>query len=329
VKQLRIILGTLLPLAAAGLAVWVRTYRPDMRPAPVISVARTPAQIARGRYLAEHVTGCLGCHSHRDWSRFGGPVAGPLGTGGDCLSKEYGLPGTVCTPNLTPDRATGLGGWSDGEVMRAVREGVDREGNALFPFMPYVEYRSLSDEDARAIVAYLRTLPAVAHAVPDTEVGFPASFFVRMVPTPLGRPVPPPDRADRLAYGRYLTIVAGCRFCHTPTDSHGRPIPGRDFAGGQEFRGPWGTQRAPNLTPHRTGLAATGRDEFVGRFKAFEGADLAVPAEQRGRNTVMPWLEYAGMTREDLGAIYDYLRTLPPIANRVEVYPAPLQTAAR
>jgi hypothetical protein len=239
VKKLRIILGILLPLAAAGLAVWVRTYWPDMRPAPVISVARTPAQIARGRYLAEHVTGCLGCHSHRDWSRFGGPVAGPLEAGGDCLGKEYGLPGTVCTPNLTP------------------------------------------------------------------------------------------DRAERLSYGRYLTIVAGCRFCHTPTDTHGRPIPGRDFAGGQEFRGPWGTQRTPNLTPHRTGLAATGRDDFVGRFKAFESADVAVPAEQRGRNTVMPWLEYAGMTREDLAAIYDYLRTLPPIANRVEVYPAPVQTAAR
>ena len=156
-KKLRVFLGIFLPLMAAVLAVWVRTYKPDLRPAPTISVARTPAQVTRGRYLAEHVSGCIGCHSHRDWSRFGGPIVGPLGAGGDCLGEDDGMPGTICIPNLTPDRTTGLGRWSDGEVMRAVREGVDREGHALFPFMPYAEYRALSDADTRALVAYLRT----------------------------------------------------------------------------------------------------------------------------------------------------------------------------
>ncbi len=329
-KKLRVFLGIFLPLLAAALAVWVRTYKPDLRPAPTISVARTPAQVARGRYLAEHVSGCIGCHSHRDWGRFGGPVVGPLGSGGDCLGEADGMPGTICVPNLTPDRATGLGRWSDGEVMRAVREGVDREGHALFPFMPYAEYRALSDVDARALVAYLRTLPPVAREVPGTELDFPVSFFVRMVPAPLGRAVVGPDPSDHLAYGRYLATIAGCRFCHTPADSHERPLPGKEWIGGHAFRGPWGTLRSPNLTPHASGLGAVGREDFVGRFKAFESAAaIAVPANQRGRNTPMPWLEYAGMSRDDLLAIYDFLRTLPAVDNRVEAYPAPAPAVAR
>src|SRR5216110_697497 len=97
---------------------------------------------------------------------FGGPVVSAHNAGSACIGPEQGAPGKICFPNLTPDPETGLGAWTDGEILRAIREGVSRDGRALFPMMPYTEFRALSDEDTRAIVAYLRTMPAVKNAVP-------------------------------------------------------------------------------------------------------------------------------------------------------------------
>ena len=122
------------------------------------SIKLTDARVEHGAYLAKHVLACIGCHSKRNWNRLGGPIVGHSGAGGNCYSEKWGMPGRVCPPNLTRDKATGLASWTDGEIMRAVREGVDRHGDALFPLMPYAAYRSLSDEDTRDVVAFLRSL---------------------------------------------------------------------------------------------------------------------------------------------------------------------------
>jgi len=307
-------------LLAAGLAAAVgsmRAARPALRPPSPERIEPTPARLERGRYLAVHVLSCFDCHSRRDWSRYGGPTVGPPGAGGHCFTREDGFPGTICSPNITPDPETGIGRWSDGEILRALREGVDRDGNALYPRMPYLEYRYLSDEDARAVVAYLRSIPAVRNAVPETRVSFPASFFITRLPQPLNGPVAAPDPGDRIAYGRYLADVAGCRSCHTPVDRRQEPIPELAFSGGHEFKGPFGTVRASNLTPHATGMGSRTREEFIAMFKAFSNvAAVAAPIDPHA-NTVMPWFSLAGMSEADLGAIYDYLRTVRPIENQV------------
>ena len=303
-------------LAVAAVAVYVATYRPAQRPAPELRVERTPERLERGRYLAEHVSGCMECHSRRDWSRFAGPVMGALGAGGDCLGPESGAPGRICAPNITPDPETGIGSWTDGEILRAIREGVDRDGRALFPMMPYAEYRNLADEDAYAVIAYLRTLPAVENPVPRSEIDFPVSFFIKMVPQPLAGEVKPPGRSDQVAYGHYLATVSGCIFCHTPVDERNQPLPGMELAGGQVFKGPWGTVASANLTPHPNGLGGRTEQNFIGMFRAFSGPDAAAPVPASA-NTAMPWLSFSGMTDDDLAAIWAYLQTVPPVANSV------------
>lgn len=310
-------------LVAAALAVFVLTYRPAQRPASAERIERTPERVARGEYLVESVLGCSDCHSDRDWSRYGGPVRTVAFGGAGCMGPEQGAPGRICFPNLTPDPETGIGAWSDGEVLRALREGVGRDGRALFPMMPYDVYRNLSDDDARAVVAYLRTLPPVENPVPRTEIDFPVSFFIKMAPRPLEGPVAAPDRSEPAAYGGYLAQVAGCVFCHTPVDERMQPLPGRELAGGHVHRGPWGTVVAPNLTSHPTGLGGRSKESFIGMFRAFAGEDArAIPAAA-GANTPMPWLSHSGMSDQDLGAIWEYLQTVPPVDNPVEPRPRP------
>lgn len=310
-------------LAAAGLAIFFATFKPKQRQVGAAPFERTPTRVERGRYLVEAVLGCMDCHSKHDMTRYGNPAVGLAGAGGDCMGEEQGFPGKVCMSNITPEPETGLGAWSDEEILRAIREGVDREGKGLFPLMPYTVYKALSDEDGRSVVAYLRTLPPAKNAVPPQEVKFPMSFILKMAPQPLAGPVPNPDRNDRVAYGRYLATVSGCQFCHTPVDNMHQAIAGQEFSGGQPFKGPWGTVNSANLTPHATGLGDRSEQAFVGMFKAF-----AIPADQLpvvppSANTTMPWLTRAQMSEADLGAIYAFLKTVPAIERVVEKRPAP------
>jgi hypothetical protein len=199
---------------------------------------------------------------------------------------------------------------------------VSRNGESLFPIMPYLRYGRLSRDDVEAIVAYLRTLRPVDYTPPARELGMPLPLVVRTIPAAAEfRPIPP--RSDRAAYGEYITNAAACGDCHTPVDDRGQPLPGRDYAGGFEFKLPGGAGlvRSANLTPDAdTGIGTWTEQQFVDKFKAFEGvtARTLTTAQERRENTVMPWIDYAGMTREDLGAMYVYLRTLKPVLNLVQ-----------
>ncbi len=319
----RRILLTACVLAALTLTVgatYVGTYRPSQRPAPELTIERTAERVERGRYLVQNVTGCTNCHADRDWTLYGGPAKqeNRLG-GGECLTSERGFPGTLCVPNLTPDEATGLGRWTDGEILRALREGIGRDGRALFPMMPYDVYRYLSDADAMAIVAYLRTLEPVANPQPKPDIEFPVSFFIKTIPEPLAGPVEAPDPADTVRQGELLAKVAGCEFCHTPLDERHQPLPGMAFAGRPNHRGPFTAVHSANLTPHATGMGSRSRAEFIGIFKAFASEDNAAIQVDPKDNTPMPWTDLARMTEDDLGAIYDYLQTVAPIDNPAAV----------
>lgn len=309
------LMGVLVVVAGLGVGYLYARY-PQVPPAEHVRIEATPERLARGQYLFNHAVGCLDCHSTRDWTKYGGPVVpGTAGKGGDLYGTNLGLPGDFYARNITP---AGVGDWTDGELIRAITTGVDRHGEPMFPIMPYLVYGKMAREDIEAIVAYMRTLPAIPNAVPSHTFTFPMQLIVRTMPTPATFGTRP-DPGDRVATGAYL--AAGCSDCHTPAEQ-GTPIPGKAFAGGLEFPLPGGGYvRAANLTPDAiTGLGTWTEAQFVDKFKAIaEGPDqvLATPAERR-KNTVMPWKPYGGMTREDLGAIYAYLRTTPPVANRVE-----------
>lgn len=274
-------------------------------------VERTEQRIERGRYLVENVSACLYCHSQHDWSKYTGPVKrGTEGGGGICLTPEYDVNGHVCTQNLT-SHEDGLGRWTDGEISRAIREGVGRDGHAMLPWMPYMYYRAMSDEDTSAVVAYLRTLAPIAGKSEPVQLYFPTNVFMNLAPEPLEGPVAEP--ADR---GEYLVRLATCDFCHTRQPRGNRDV-GREFAGGFALKGPWGTVTSMNITPHATGLGRFTKEEFVSRMKSWADFDEeSAPARPSGA-TIMPWRHYSGMTEEDLSLIYDYLMKQPPVENVV------------
>jgi hypothetical protein len=302
---------------------------PSTQPAPTATVETTPELVARGEYLAWHVAVCVDCHSPRVRDRFSmPPKKGFELSGGDCYGKELGMPGKACLPNLTSDTEYGLGQWTDGEIMRAIREGVTREGRAMVPFMPYLSFREMADGDVQAIVAYLRTVKPIHQQAPPSDFGFFTRHVFNTFPEPVEGIVKAPARGNSAEYGGYLTKMAGCHDCHT---QRGALSFKEDlaFAGGQEFDFPGVLHvRTANITPDvETGIGSTTREHFISRFKSFEDID-AVTADPISptRQTIMPWPLYAGMTEEDLGAIYDYLRTLKPIKNKVEHFPDAAKT---
>ncbi len=317
-----ILVLTVAALAAIGIS-YLSLRKPAQRAASAAKVQVTPERVARGEYVVRHVGICFDCHSERVLA-YGLPFKpGREGVGGFVWDEKSDFPGVLAAANITPDPETGLGAWTDGEIIRAIREGVDREGKALFPIMPYGHLRSLSDEDAYAIVAYLRTLKPQRYEKPKKTLNVPLNFIETFIPEPLAAPVPAPDRSNRVAYGKYLTSVGSCVECHTPKNEKNEPIPGMELAGGFEMHTPYFKVTTANITPHpSTWMGSATKEEFIARFQAFANFDAATaPQAKDGKNTLMPWISYSGMTDEDLGAIYDYLKTVPPIDNKVNPFP--------
>jgi cytochrome c553 len=321
-KVSALLLLVIVALAAIGVS-YLAVRKPAQRAASAEAIERTPHRVERGQYLVNHVTICLDCHSER-LPAYGYPIKpGSEGARGFIWNKDSGFPGVLAAANITPDPDTGLGKWTDGEIVRAVREGVDRNGDALFAIMPYGHYSALSDEDVKAIVAYLRTIQPVRYEKPKRSLPVPLNFVVKFMPKPLETTVPEPNRADHLAYGKYLTTIAACADCHTPKNEKGQPIAGMELAGGFEMHAPGLRVVSANITPHPSNwMGKATKEEFIGRFKAFANVTAANPLPAvKGRNTLMPWLAYSGMTEEDLGAIYDYLKTVKPVEHKVNAFP--------
>jgi mono/diheme cytochrome c family protein len=288
------------------------------RPFPITNAPASPLAIARGSYLFNNVARCVDCHSTRDWSKYAAPVIrGTEGKGGEAFTHAMmGVPGEFYARNITP---TALADWTDEEIARAITTGVNKHGEALYPVMPYRNYGELDADDVQALVGYIRTLKPQPDEVPERSFHFPMQIVVRTLPQP-PRFSTRPDPGDRVAYGGYLVRAAGCAECHATREPTGAPVSGLEFAGGMEFRFPeGGLVRAPNITPDAdTGIGTWSEQQFVSRFKIWERSpERVLPAAQRRNNTVMPWKQLGGMTRDDLAAIYAYLRTQKPIIHRV------------
>ena len=311
------ILGSLLAalvLIIIGVILYIRFALPNV-PLQNISVQLNPERIVRGRYLANHVTVCMDCHSTRAWDRFSGPpVTGTLGKGGEIFDQKMGFPGAFSSPNITPFN---LSDWTDAGIYRAITSGETKDGKALFPIMPYFAYGTLDNEDIYSIIAYIRSIPAIRNTAPPSNPAFPMNLVVRTFPKKARLTQRPPE-SDTVKYGEYLVRASGCIECHT-TARHGQIVKSLAFSGGREFIMPNGVLTSPNITPDmETGIGNMGREDFIKRFKAYDPVFYTAPKlGRKDMPTIMPWTMYAGMEVKDLAAIYDYLHSLPPKKNAV------------
>lgn len=270
----------------------------------------TPARLERGRYLVDAVCGCLACHSERDPNAPGMPASADKLGAGTVFGEGSELPGRVIAPNLTPDKETGAGNWTDDTLARAIREGIGHDGRTLFPLMPYMNYREMPDEDLASVIVYLRTLAPVKNTLPQTEIIFPVKYLMRSAPEPVTAAVPQPDLSDTVKRGAFLVRMASCADCHTPQEK-GQPKPGFEFAGGLLFTTPEATVMAANITPDSSGVSYYDEDLFIQAIRTGK-------VKARSLSPIMPWSFYRHMTDEDLKAMFAYIRTIKPVKHTVD-----------
>lgn len=279
----------------------------------------TPARLERGRYMVNAVYGCLACHSERDPNAPGMPVLPEKLGAGTVFGEDAELPGRVVASNLTPDKETGAGNWTDDMLARGIREGIGHDGRTLFPLMPYMNYRDMPDEDLASVIAYLRTLAPIRNPLPQTEIIFPVKYLIRGAPQPVTAAVSQPDLSDPVKRGAFLVQMASCADCHTPQDK-GQVKAGYEFAGGLLFTTPESTVMAANITPDSSGISYYDEDQFIQAIRTGK-------VKARSLSPAMPWAFYRNMTDEDLKAMFGYLRTLKPVKHAVDNVESP--TACR
>ncbi len=299
-----------------GALAYLQVAFPKVPDAEEMTIDYSSERIERGKYLANHVTVCMDCHSTRDFSLFSGPPApGTLGKGGDRFDHSMGFPGVFYARNITP---AGISEYTDGELYRVITTGVTKDGRAMFPLMPYLYYGKMDPEDINSIIAYIRSLSPIESDIPESEADFPVNFIMKTMPQE-AEPMPKPDPSDQVAYGAYLVNAGGCIECHTPADQ-GVIIQEKAFSGGREFGFPDGSLiRSSNITQDAgTGIGNWNEEMFLTRFKQYADSGYQIPKIQPGEfNSIMPWVMYAGMEENDLKAIYAYLKTIKPIENQV------------
>ena len=310
-----IVFGILFALASG---LYVNFAFPNVGNPPELQVQTTPKRIERGKYLANHVTVCMDCHSSRDWTLFSGSVVpGSKGRGGERFDRKAGFPGEIYSTNLTPYK---LSSWTDGEIYRAITSGVGKDGHALFPVMGYQRFGKMSREDVLSLIAYIRTLKPIQNDTPSPELDFPVNLLNKLGPKKPDHSILPAV-SDSVRYGGYLVNAAGCIDCHSKQDK-GRIVEGSEFGGGMEFKQPAGVVRAPNITMDKaTGIGNWTQEMFVRRFKSYaDSAYKPVKLYASELNSPMPWTMYGGMSEVDLKAIFVYLKSLKKQNNKVIIF---------
>ena len=290
----------LLILGAITIAVPLRQNLKYDAPYPDIKATTDSSVIARGRHLVFSSAHCLDCHGNGNKdSLMALGVDVPLSGG---FAFELPL-GKIYVKNITPDKETGIGNFTDQEIARALRYGVHPDGTPVFDFMPF---HNTSDEDLTAIISYLRSRPAVKNKVPDHELNAMGKAVKAFVIKPVGPDgeVPVSVKIDSTAaYGSYIVNnVANCKGCHTQRDISGK-FTGPLLAGGHPLGDPGLELAPPNLTTDSSSrIFNWSQEDFVNRFRQGK----LIPYSH------MPWKSFSRMTDLELVAIYKYLKTVPP-----------------
>jgi mono/diheme cytochrome c family protein len=279
-------------------------------PALAGSQTRNKELIAKGQYIFAVAGGCA-CHTVPKET----PHAG---------ARPFPIPfGTVYSTNITQDKETGLGAWSDQQILDAMIKGFRRDGSRILPVMPYEKYSGMAQEDLKALIAFLRTLKPVKKPTPELKSWVPfmrsvgtfayLGLFGRFSTSPAQTPTAGVER------GRYLVNhVSLCGDCHTPRNVLGVPKQSLYLAGAGQDIGPLG-EAVPNITPdEETGIGSWKRDEI---------ADLLLKGTKPDFDNVQGLMYeviegtthgYNDMTKEDALAIADYLKSIPPIKNKIQ-----------
>jgi mono/diheme cytochrome c family protein len=255
------------------------------------------ALVKRGDYLVNSIMTCGNCHT-------------PKGPTGDIMAKAFsgGLswdepPFKVTAPNITEDKDTGIGKWSDADIKKLLRTGVRPNGIPIAAVMPTSFYGIITERDMNAIVAYLRTLKPIKNKVPAPiyRMKLPHAVFPGSE-----KPYTEAMQKDKLKHGFYLATIGHCMECHTPMGPHGREWADHMGAGGFKMPGPWGVSVSRNITPNKAKGLGNWTDAEIKRAVttgvAKDGSHLKPP---------MGFHYYSKMTGKDLDALIAYLRTVP------------------
>src|SRR6059058_1746516 len=256
--------------------------------------------VAKGQYILSLAGGCA-CHTVPKETPYRGGRAFPIPFG------------TVYSTNITQDKETGLGNWTDQQIRDAMVKGIRSDGSRILPVMPYEAYSGMAQEDLTALIAYLRTLKPVKKATPQLKSWAP---FNRSLGAPLwlkvfGRFSDPPAQAPKsgIERGRYLVEhVSLCSDCHTPRNFIGVPNRSLYLAGANKKIGPLG-QEVPNITPDKeTGIGEWQREEIAAVLLTGTKPDLD---NIQGLMAEVIEHGFKNMTKEDALAIADYLKSVP------------------
>ena len=268
------------------------------------AVAET--QLERGKYLDESIMGCGNCHTPVGPD---GPILDKALSGGPPIGE--GTAFTAVPSNITPDPETGIGTWTDAEIRTAIRQGkrppnAHNGGTLIGPPMPFGQYRGIADADIDAVVAYLRTVPAVKNAVAKS------TYHSALPPTwgpPIDKPIAAPPVSDRVAYGAYLAGPLGhCVECHTPMGpDHRRQFATLLGAGGTQFNGPSGLSVAKNIT--------SDPEQGLGKWTDAEierAIRTGIDKDGHPLKPPMGYGYYSRISADDMAALIAWLRSLPP-----------------
>lgn len=267
-----------------------------------------PQLIERGKKLSLML--CAHCHLDQNTGRFSGKFMSDA-------PPEFGR---IYSANITGDSIHGIGAYSDGELIYLLRTGVARDGRYLPPYMP--KFPSMAHEDVRALVAFLRSGDEFVAPVSQPDSASEPSLLTKVLCNTMFKPFPMPekiiempDTLNKVALGRYLAVNLECFSCHSAdfkTNNFLEPekSPGY-FGGGNKPLNPAGEiVLTPNLTPHETGIGNWTEEQFIKAVKY--GQRPGKPALQ------MPMQPYPLLTDNEAGAIFAYLKTIPPIDNQVK-----------
>ena len=263
--------------------------------------ALAETELERGEYLVESIMGCGNCHTPQGPN---GPIMDRALSGGPPI--EEGKLFTAFPSNITPDPETGIGKWTDAQIKVAIREGKRPDGRPIGPPMPFGQYHGIADADLDAVVAYLRTVPAVKNAVPKSTYNMP------LPPAwgpPIDKPITAPATTDKVAYGAYLAGPLGhCVECHTPMGpDHRQQYATLLGAGGMQFNGPWGLSVAKNIT--------SDPEQGLGKWTDAEierAIRTGIDKDGHPLKPPMGFAYYKKISADDMATLIAWLRSLPP-----------------
>ena len=264
----------------------------------------TEARLERGKYLANGVLRCFHCHAPVDSSKPGYPYLEDKLGGGRLIYKTDST--HLYAPNISPDKETGAGTWTDDMLVRAIRNGIGHDGRAL-TYMPFWTFAEMGDEDLASLIVYLRSIPPVKNELPGRALGKESEKQLdeeeRLMEVIT---IPQPDTSSLLARGRYLVTIGECEGCHTAWYARN---PGF-FGGGNPIANDDTDSVivSANISSDVTGVGGWDDETFIRVMRTGKAGTL---------HSSMPWVAFRNISDADLSAMLAALKTLPPVKHQI------------